>query len=77
MALIERKAEGKELLTPEAPEPEATAAPDLMAALEESIAAVKGKSGKATSKAAKPTKKKTKAAPKKAAKRKTRAKASK
>jgi non-homologous end joining protein Ku len=46
MALIERKAEGKELLTPEAPEPEATAAPDLMAALEESIAAVKGKSEK-------------------------------
>ncbi len=73
MALIERKAEGKELLTPEAPEPEATAAPDLMAALEESIAAVKGKGAKA---AAKPAKKR-KAAPKKAAKRKTRAKASK
>jgi DNA end-binding protein Ku len=73
MSLIERKAEGKELLTPEAPEPEATAGPDLMAALEESIAAVKGKSAKA---AAKPAKKR-KAAPKKAAKRKTRAKASK
>ena len=46
MALIERKAEGKEIVAPEAPEAEATAAPDLMAALEESIAAVKGKSGK-------------------------------
>ena len=44
MALIERKAEGKEIVTPEASEPEATKAPDLMAALEESIAAVKGRS---------------------------------
>jgi DNA end-binding protein Ku len=64
MALIERKAEGKEIVTPQEAEPEATAAPDLMAALEESIAAVKGKGVKA-SKAAK----KRKAAPKKAAKR--------
>ncbi len=46
MGLIERKAEGKEVLTPAAAEPEATKAPDLMAALEESIAAAKGK-GKA------------------------------
>src|SRR5260221_1666276 len=45
MSLIERKAEGKEVVTPEAEEPKATKAPDLMAALEESIAAVKGKSG--------------------------------
>src|SRR3954452_13379241 len=44
MSLIERKAEGKEIVTPEASEPEATKAPDLMAALEESIAAVKGTS---------------------------------
>jgi DNA end-binding protein Ku len=43
MALIERKAEGKEILTPAQAEPEATAAPDLMEALEESIAAVKAK----------------------------------
>ncbi len=43
MALIERKAEGKEIVTPEAAEPEATKAPDLMAALEQSIAAVQGK----------------------------------
>jgi len=64
MALIERKAEGKEIVTPQEAEPEATAAPDLMAALEESIAAVKGKGGKAPQAA-----KKRKAAPKKAAKR--------
>jgi DNA end-binding protein Ku len=64
MALIERKAEGKEIVTPQEAEPEATAAPDLMAALEESIAAVKGKGGKASK-----APKKRKAAPKKAAKR--------
>ena len=45
LALIERKAEGKEIVAPEAEEPEATKAPDLMAALEESIAAAKGKDG--------------------------------
>jgi DNA end-binding protein Ku len=66
MSLIERKAEGKEILSPEAAEPEATKAPDLMAALEESIAAVKGKSGAKASKPAK-AKKAKKAAPKKAA----------
>lgn len=44
LALIERKAEGKEVLTAPSPEePAPTRAPDLMAALEESIAAVKGK----------------------------------
>jgi DNA end-binding protein Ku len=58
MALIERKAEGKEVLTPEAPEPEATRAPDLMAALEESIAAVQGEGkGPAKRRARKPAKK--------------------
>ena len=40
-ALIERKAEGKEIVEPAAEEPKATKAPDLMAALEESIAAVR------------------------------------
>jgi DNA end-binding protein Ku len=72
MSLIERKAEGKEIVAPEAPEQEATKAPDLMAALEESIAAVKGKSD---GKARKPAKKK--AAPKKAAKKRSKAKSSK
>ncbi len=45
LALIERKAEGKEIVAPETVEPKATKAPDLMAALEESIAAVKDKRG--------------------------------
>jgi len=58
LALIERKAEGKEIVAPAAEEPTATKAPDLMAALEESIAAVKEKGGgkkasKAKGKAAK------------------------
>jgi non-homologous end joining protein Ku len=77
MSLIERKAEGKEVVAPKESEPEATAAPDLMAALEESIAAVKGKSTPAPKKAAK---KPRKAASKKAPKRgkaKAKAKASK
>ena len=67
LALIERKAEGKDIVAGEAAEePKATKAPDLMAALEESIAAVKGKSdGKAPKKTAKPKRKKAKAAPKK------------
>jgi DNA end-binding protein Ku len=43
LALIEQKAEGKEIVAPETEEPKATKAPDLMAALEESIAAVKEK----------------------------------
>jgi DNA end-binding protein Ku len=44
LALIERKAEGKELLqAPVGDEREATKAPDLMAALEESIAALQGR----------------------------------
>jgi DNA end-binding protein Ku len=43
LGLIERKAEGKEIVAPETTEPEATKTPDLMAALEQSIAAVKGK----------------------------------
>ena len=40
--LIEQKAEGKEVVTSASEEPEPTKAPDLMAALEESIAAVRG-----------------------------------
>ena len=46
MSLIERKAEGKEIVASDAEAPKATKAPDLMAALEESIAAVKGDGGK-------------------------------
>lgn len=58
LALIERKAEGKEIVAPEAEAPKETKAPDLMAALEESIAAVKEKGGR------KPAKPKAKAAKK-------------
>jgi len=73
LALIERKAEGKEILAPETAEPEATKAPDLMAALEQSIAAVQGKA-----KARKPTATKRKAAQKKApAKKRAKAKSAK
>jgi len=55
LALIERKAEGKDVLAaPEAAEPEPTKAPDLMAALEQSIAEVQGKrDGKPAEKPAK------------------------
>ncbi len=55
LALIERKAEGKDVLSaPTGEEPEPTRAPDLMAALEQSIAAVQGKGdGKPAKKPAK------------------------
>jgi DNA end-binding protein Ku len=62
LALIEQKAEGKEIVAPEAEAPKATKAPDLMAALEESIAAVKEKGGSGDADGAKAAK------PKKAAK---------
>jgi DNA end-binding protein Ku len=58
LALIEQKAEGKEIVAPETEAPKATKAPDLMAALEESIAAVKEKGssgdGDGSKKASKP-----------------------
>ena len=55
LALIERKAEGKELVeAPVGEEREATKAPDLMAALEESIAAVQGKRAKPAKKRSAP-----------------------
>jgi len=67
LGLIERKAEGKEIVASDIEKPKATKAPDLMAALEESIAAVQGKSGgKAKSKAKAKAASKSKAAPKKA-----------
>jgi DNA end-binding protein Ku len=79
LAMIERKAAGEEVVVAaEGDEREATKAPDLMAALEESIAAVQGKRGD-KAKARKPAAKKRKAAePKKApAKKRAKAKASK
>jgi DNA end-binding protein Ku len=42
LALIERKAKGEEIVAAETEAPKPTKAPDLMAALEESLAAVKG-----------------------------------
>jgi DNA end-binding protein Ku len=66
LALIERKAEGKEIVASDTEAPKATKAPDLMAALEESIAAVAGKDKKPAKKAAKKTA--SKAKPKKASK---------
>ncbi|MGH2922499.1 MAG: Ku protein [Solirubrobacterales bacterium] len=42
LAMLERKAEGKEIVSAETEEPKPTKAPDLMAALEESLQAVRG-----------------------------------
>jgi len=63
LSLIERKAKGEEVVaaTSEAPKP--TKAPDLMAALEESLAAVKGEEEKATKPAPKPRAKSAKKTP--------------
>ena len=72
LALIERKAEGKDVLSaPAVEEPKPTGAPDLMSALEESIAAVKGRDkAKPKAKARKAAApKKAKAAPKRASSR--------
>ncbi len=66
MALIERKAAGEEVVAPPAEAPRATKAPDLMAALEESIAAVKERRGAGAEKKAAPKKRKAKAPAKKA-----------
>jgi DNA end-binding protein Ku len=83
LGLIERKAEGKDVLAAPAPEePQPTSAPDLMAALEESIAAVKGdgkarSKGKAKAAAKAGAKKKAKAAPKKSSGSRSKSKASK
>lgn len=68
LALIERKAEGKEIVASDAEAPKATKTPDLMAALEESIVAAQGKKPakkarkKPAAKAKKATAKKTPAA---------------
>jgi len=81
LKLIEQKAEGKEIVASDAETPKATKAPDLMAALEESIAAAQGKGGgKAKSKPAKSRGKspaKAKKAPTKAAAKKSPSKAKK
>jgi DNA end-binding protein Ku len=50
IALIERKAKGETVVQPESEAPKPTKAPDLMAALEESLAAVKAEDSKKPSK---------------------------
>ena len=52
--LLERKAAGKEVVSAPSEEPKPTKAPDLMAALEESLAAVKGEETATDGKASKP-----------------------
>ena len=47
LALIERKAKGEAIVSPDGEAPKPTKAPDLMAALEESLAAVKGEEAEA------------------------------
>jgi DNA end-binding protein Ku len=71
LSLIERKAEGKDVLSaPATEEPKPTGAPDLMSALEESIAAVKDRGkAKPKPKAGKSAAKKAKAGPKRASSR--------
>src|SRR4051794_36705845 len=54
--LLERKAEGKEVVSAPTEEPKPTKAPDLMAALEESLAAVKGEEAAGDGKAKTKTK---------------------
>lgn len=77
LALIEQKAEGKEIVAPETEAPKATKAPDLMAALEESIAAVKEKGGTKPAKAKPKAAKKSKAKAKSKSSSRSKAKASK
>jgi DNA end-binding protein Ku len=65
LKLIERKAEGKEIVAVDSESPKATKAPDLMAALEESIAAVQGEGKRTAKKAPKKAAPKAKKAAKK------------
>jgi DNA end-binding protein Ku len=62
--LLERKAAGKEVVSAPTEEPKPTKAPDLMAALEESLAAVKGEEASGNGKAKTKAKTKAKAKPK-------------
>jgi DNA end-binding protein Ku len=77
LALIERKADGEEIVAPPVEEPQATRAPDLMAALEQSIAAVRERRGGDRKAAAAPRKPRKRKAPAKKAKAGARAKSSK
>jgi DNA end-binding protein Ku len=61
LALIERKARGESIVSAETEAPKPTKAPDLMAALEESLAAVKSEEESSKKPAAKPSRSKSKA----------------
>jgi DNA end-binding protein Ku len=61
LSLLERKAEGKEVVSAATEAPKPTKAPDLMAALEESLAAVRGEEDGADGAGAKPKAKKASA----------------
>ena len=60
LALIERKAKGEKVVAAASEAPSPTKAPDLMAALEESLAAVKGEEAKSAEPASKPSSKSAK-----------------
>ncbi|MGH2956902.1 MAG: Ku protein [Solirubrobacterales bacterium] len=62
--LLERKAEGKEVVSAPSEEPEPTKAPDLMAALEESLSAVRGEEAEAKSDGKRDGARKSKSKPK-------------
>jgi DNA end-binding protein Ku len=62
--LLERKAEGKEVVSAPTEEPEPTKAPDLMAALEDSLAAVRGEEAETDGKAKAKPKAKSSSKPK-------------
>ena len=74
LALIDRKAKGESIVSAEAEAPKPTKAPDLMAALEESLAAVRGEEEKSKP-AKKPAARKKPAAKKTAPKKPSRSKA--
>jgi DNA end-binding protein Ku len=60
LALIERKAKGEKVVAAASEAPSPTKAPDLMAALEESLAAVKGEEAQSAEPASKPSSKSAK-----------------
>jgi DNA end-binding protein Ku len=68
LELLEQKASGKEIVSTPSEEPEPTKAPDLMAALEESLAAVRGEDASGNGAAKKSSAKKKPAAKKSAKK---------
>jgi DNA end-binding protein Ku len=68
LELLEQKASGKEIVSTPSEEPEPTKAPDLMAALEESLAAVRGEDASGNGASKKKAAAKKPAAKKKAAK---------